>query len=278
MSFDVSQYVIPDLLEELCKQALPSHFAKRRKRKTYQKMIKPISELKRKMGIVILCTTPTPYKMHNRACDYNINEFNLKGTHWSFVVKRDHAYGEYEFNLELEPYVKMDVVFRPNSKTSNKSFLLPTEMNTQSEIKLLTRGKFQLGTDITVKNMDTSEIYSCIYLQSPSTEPPYHECLLVNDSVWRVELTSQPRLIRNTIEIKAFLGISVKNDYVEHNFNVKEESKVKNQLVTEYIPVKTGKFQPDPGVDHMQIEYHWNGIHLMPGSRSVMAVLAMDIS
>ncbi|XP_036361685.1 uncharacterized protein LOC118764774 isoform X2 [Octopus sinensis] len=65
--------------------------------------------------------------------------------------------------------------------------------------------------------MDTSEIYSCIYLQSPSTEPPYHECLLVNASVWRVELTSRPRLIRNTIEIKAFLGVSVsERDTLHH--------------------------------------------------------------
>ncbi|CAI9728742.1 Hypothetical predicted protein [Octopus vulgaris] len=143
-------------------------------------------------------------------------------THWTFEVQRNNAYGKYEFYIRLDPYVKQKVVFQPNSTTANKSFLLPTEMNTLSEIKLLTRGKFQLGTDIKVKNMDTSEIYSCIYLLDQLSQVPYHECKSINDSMWRVELTSRSRLIRDRVVLTVLLVVHGSGIHSLHQLRLKK--------------------------------------------------------
>uniref|UniRef100_A0A0L8I326 Uncharacterized protein n=1 Tax=Octopus bimaculoides TaxID=37653 RepID=A0A0L8I326_OCTBM len=138
-------------------------------------------------------------------------------THWTIEVKREKAYGNYELFLELAPYVKIRVPFRENSKTSKKSFFLPMETYTPLKIKLLTKGKFNLDTDIKLKNMKTSETYSCIYLHTPFSHLSYHECLLVNASMWKVELTSQPRQISKIMLIKVTLGVYGSGRYSSHH-------------------------------------------------------------
>eukprot|EP00106_Octopus_bimaculoides_P016476 XP_014783918.1 PREDICTED: uncharacterized protein LOC106879029 [Octopus bimaculoides] len=143
-------------------------------------------------------------------------------THWSIEVKLNKTYGNDEYSFEIEPFVKTNVVFRPNNKTSNKSFFLPMEMNERSRIKLLMKGKFWLDTDIKLKNMETSEIYSCIYLHDQFIQTSYHECSSANASVWKIELTSRPRLIRNITEIDVFLGVPGSETDSLHNLTLRK--------------------------------------------------------
>ncbi|XP_052828000.1 uncharacterized protein LOC106880512 [Octopus bimaculoides] len=87
------------------------------------------------------------HEVHGALCQTPCNAAELKltsWTSWGIEIKRNKEYGDYEFSLGLEPYVKANVVFKPHSKETNISFFLPTEANTPSKMSLLTRGKFHL--------------------------------------------------------------------------------------------------------------------------------------
>ncbi|CAI9731347.1 Hypothetical predicted protein [Octopus vulgaris] len=136
-------------------------------------------------------------------------EVNLeKWVHWNIAAlfSEMNYFPDQFFNIK--PDVKGYIKFRTNSRTSNTSFFLPKEMNTNSRIELSTivHGKFWLDTIVTLKNMNTSKIYSCLYLNYTS-RIPYHECSLINDSVWKIELTSRQELIGDTKEVQMFVRV-----------------------------------------------------------------------
>ncbi|CAI9731409.1 Hypothetical predicted protein [Octopus vulgaris] len=125
---------------------------------------------------------------------------------WNVVVIHNKICDKYEYSFEIKPYGKHYLKFRANSKATNTSFFLPTEMNTKSRLELSTTGKFWLDKTIKLKNMETSKIYSCIYLLKQSN--PYHECSLRSDLEWKIELSSLSKLIKNIEEIKISVGVT----------------------------------------------------------------------
>ncbi|XP_029643494.1 uncharacterized protein LOC115217915 [Octopus sinensis] len=129
-----------------------------------------------------------------------------KWTHWNLEVIHSEMNNKYTQSFKIVPYGKDDIKFEKDSKTSNKSFILPMEMNTRSRIEIETTGKFWLETVVKLKNMETSNTYSCIYVLKQSI--PYHECSLINNTVWKIELTFQSKLIGNIEEMKIFFRMT----------------------------------------------------------------------
>ncbi|XP_014775987.1 uncharacterized protein LOC106873229 isoform X2 [Octopus bimaculoides] len=107
-------------------------------------------------------------------------------TQWNLEVIRSDINDNYIYSFEIKHY-REKINFETNSRTSNKSFFLPMEINKKSKIDVLTPGKFWSDTVVKLKNMKTSSIFSCIYVLKKSTF--YHECFLTNNSVWRIDLT-----------------------------------------------------------------------------------------
>ncbi|CAI9731411.1 Hypothetical predicted protein [Octopus vulgaris] len=126
--------------------------------------------------------------------------------HWKMSVIHSKMYDNDEYSFEIKPYGKNYLKFRANYKTTHAPFFLPTEMNTKSRLELSTTGKFWLDKTIKLKNMETSKIYSCIYLLKQSN--PYHECSLRSDLEWKIELSSLSKLIKNIEEIKISVGVT----------------------------------------------------------------------
>ncbi|XP_029643495.2 uncharacterized protein LOC115217916 [Octopus sinensis] len=65
-----------------------------------------------------------------------------KWTQWNLEVISSEINDNYNYSFEIKPSGVKNINFGMNSKTSNKSFFLPREMNTRSRIEIETTGKF----------------------------------------------------------------------------------------------------------------------------------------
>ncbi|XP_052828175.1 uncharacterized protein LOC106873224 isoform X2 [Octopus bimaculoides] len=152
-----------------------------------------------------------PYlpEMYGSSCSPKcFGKVNLKKwVHWNIAVLFSEInYFPYQ-SFKVTPDRKRYLKFREDSRTSNASFFLPMEMNTKSKIVLETKGQFWLEKIVILKNMKTSKIYSCLYLDH-IYQTLYHECSLTNDSVWKIELTSRQKLVEDKKKIWIFVGIT----------------------------------------------------------------------
>ncbi|XP_036363666.1 uncharacterized protein LOC115217841 [Octopus sinensis] len=156
------------------------------------------------------------------ACNYK--KVNLeKWVRWNIAALfSEMNYFPDQF-FKIKPDVIRYIKFRTNSRTSNTSFFLPKEMNTDSTIELSTidHGKFWLDTIVTLKNMETSKIYSCLYLNYTS-QIPFHECSLINDTVWKIELTSRQELIGDIKEVQMFVRVTGRETNISRSLMFKK--------------------------------------------------------
>ncbi|CAI9731338.1 Hypothetical predicted protein [Octopus vulgaris] len=119
------------------------------------------------------------------SCRYSCQQKAVKlekWVRWNIAVLFSEMKFSCRNSFNIKPDVTRYIKFRTNSRTSNTSFFLPKEMNTKPRIELLTTGIFWLDTIVTLKNMETSKIYSCLYLNYTS-QIPYHECSLTNGAI-----------------------------------------------------------------------------------------------
>ncbi|CAI9731345.1 Hypothetical predicted protein [Octopus vulgaris] len=165
--------------------------------------------------------TDLPVKYGGRcssACNYK--KVNLeKWVRWNIAVLFSEMNYFYPKSFQIKPDVTRYIRFRTNSRTSNISFFLPKEMNTNSTIELSSfdYGNFWLDTIVILKNMNTSKIYSCLYL-----DHTFHECSLINDTVWKIELTSRQELVGDTKEVQMCVRVTGRETNISRSLMFKK--------------------------------------------------------
>ncbi|XP_014777949.2 uncharacterized protein LOC106874665 [Octopus bimaculoides] len=131
-----------------------------------------------------------------------------KVAHWTVEVTRSHIHDDFKGSFTTWHGELVNTKFGRNSRKSNVSFFLPTIFNYMSWLPFSAEGKFWLDKTVKMKNMETSEIYSCIFLNHLVIVHSLHGCFLTNDSTWKIELTSQSKLARHLLIISASVGVT----------------------------------------------------------------------